>query len=462
MVFSRRRFLSGAGAAAIGASAFTGFRSDFRTGIDNGSMQLLKRDPEAPAVADFDRLPLSWYKVTVKRLAERLAERNVDAVLLQNRWNIIYYTGLFHSTTERMFSTLIPLDTDAIFWFHPGLDRDLVKSWWSTDSEYYFDWLHADGGYPDLGKVQQGGTIDLWEWTLKGVKKRGYGEGTIGIDRELTPSAMKKLKEVLPNAKVVNIAPDCTAMRMVKTPEEIALCQRAMDYFSKIHAFARDYILEKGTGIYDYDVSHAAEEYGKHLIMKDIENDGRPHNAVGITVRIGCRSGVATAYPHPNQIYYKKIERGDALQISGVVQIGGYGGECYRYFQLHPWDSHREKVWQVVTDCVNIQAEESRRGVTCSSVAYKIHQHQVKNGVAELIYHRPAHGQGMEGHQAPWLALGDYTMLEEGMTFSVEPGLYDPKNGFGYNPSDLLLVAKDRGILMSSVPYTKEWMFLKL
>lgn len=83
-------------------------------------------------------------------------------------------------------------------------------------------------------------------------------------------------------------------------------------------------------------------------------------------------------------------------------------------------------------------------------------------GVAKYIYHRPAHGEGMEGHQAPWLALGDYTVLEEGMTFSVEPGLYDPESGFGYNPSDNLLVTEKKGVLMSSVPYSKEWMFLKL
>ena len=68
----------------------------------------------------------------------------------------------------------------------------------------------------------------------------------------------------------------------------------------------------------------------------------------------------------------------------------------------------------------------------------------------------------MEGHQPPYIALGDQTVLEEGMTFSVEPGLFDPENYFGYNPSDCLLVTKKKGILMSSVPYSKEWMFLKL
>jgi len=97
-------------------------------------------------------------------------------------------------------------------------------------------------------------------------------------------------------------------------------------------------------------------------------------------------------------------------------------------------------------------------------VAYKVHKFQVEQGkdIQRLLYQRVAHGQGMEGHQPPFIALGDETVLEEGMTFSVEPGLFDPVNGFGYNPSDCLLVTKKKGVLMGSVPYSKEWMFLKL
>ena len=48
------------------------------------------------------------------------------------------------------------------------------------------------------------------------------------------------------------------------------------------------------------------------------------------------------------------------------------------------------------------------------------------------------------------------------MTFSVEPGLFDPERGFGINPSDLLLVTAKGGLLMSSVPYSREWSFLTL
>jgi Xaa-Pro dipeptidase len=53
-------------------------------------------------------------------------------------------------------------------------------------------------------------------------------------------------------------------------------------------------------------------------------------------------------------------------------------------------------------------------------------------------------------------------VIEENMTFSVEPGLYDEKNGIGVNPSDNLLVTKKGAILMSRVPISKEWSFLAL
>ncbi len=461
MSLSRRDFLKTASAGAVSAGMFGAGCTNYSS-VSGDSEKLLKPDPDHPVPADFDRLPLDWYKNTVARLKERARDKGIKAILLTDRWNIIYFTGLFHSTTERPFTVLLPVDDDAIFWYAPGLDRDLITSWWATDLDYYFDYLHARGAFPNKGIVKTGSKVELTEWTMEGLKKRGFSRSTIGLDFEPTPSKMKTMKKVLPGAKFITINDECLKMRIVKTPEEIALIQRSYNYFSKIHAYARNYILTRGTDATDFEIAHAARKYGVELIMKDIEHDGKPHNAVGISVGISCRTGIATAYPHPNQFYYKKVEKGDALQISGGVRIGGHGGELYRYYQIRPSTSHRDKLWDVVTECVHIQEAESKAGVTCASVAEKIHKFQVEQGMQDYIYHRPAHGEGMEGHQAPWLALGDETILEEGMTFSVEPGLYDPENGCGYNPSDGLLVTKKKGVLQGSVPYTREWMYLDL
>ncbi len=466
MRFSRRNFLNnmGWGVAALGLGTKTSHASS--AAVKGASEKLLVKDPDhpQPAPVGTDRLPLAWYKNTVKRLKDKVAAKGVEVIVIEDNWNMTYFTGNFMTKTERPCFAVFPVKEDAIFWYSPGLDNELVKSWWCTAIDYYYDFPHALGGYPDQGKVVKANTVDLFEWMLEGLKKRGFGERTIGFDSEFPPSRMKKVEKILPKAKIVDISPFCIGMRSVKTPEEIALIQRAMNYFSRIHAFGRDYILEKGTDATDYEIAQAVETYGTNLILQDIKRDGRPHNAVGIKVNISCRTGRGTAYPHPNQFHHNKVKRGDSLQIAGVVTVGGYGGELYRYYQLAPWNAYREKVWDIVTETVHMQERESKAGVACCDVAYKVHDYQVKQGkdIQKLLYQRVGHGEGMEGHQPPYIALGDQTLLEEGMTFSVEPGLFDPTNDFGYNPSDCLLVTKKKGVLMSSVPYSKEWMFLKL
>ena len=466
MDFSRRSFLKCLGMGVAGAGLGLNTCSSSRPFPQGHSEKLLIKDPDhpIPAPKGTDRLPLSWYKETAKRLREKAGERGVDAVVLADSWNLTYFSGCFLTKTERPCWCVLPVDSDAIYWWSPGLDNELVKSWWCTEMNYYYDYHHAEGGFPDQGKVVKGNRVNLFKWLLEGLKEKGFAEKTIGFDSEFTASEMKEFKEVLPKATVADISDICIRMRMVKTPEEVALIQRAMDYFSQIHAFGRDYILERGTNATDFEIREACEEFGTNLIMTDIGRDGRPHNAVGIRVGIGCRTGRGTAYPHPNQFHHNKVQKGDSLQISGVVLIGGYGGELYRYYQIAPWDEYREKVWDVVTEAVRIQERESKAGVTCAEVAYKVHKFQVEQGedIQKLLYQRVAHGQGMEGHQPPYIALGDETVLEKGMTFSVEPGLFDPANDFGYNPSDCLLVTEKKGLLMGSVPYSKEWMFLKL
>jgi Xaa-Pro aminopeptidase len=252
-------------------------------------------------------------------------------------------------------------------------------------------------------------------------------------------------------------------MRVIKTPEEVALTQRAIDYADQMLEFCRRYVLERGTDASDFDVRHAAEAFGADLVMKDLRRDGRPHTAVGVSFSVGCRTGVGTAYPHPNQFFHTRIKRGDALQFSGImVRLGGYGGEGYRACHVLPMTDTQRRVWDVHTEMTLAQQEFSKAGVACRDVASKVHDIARRAGLERLVYHRPAHGAGMEGHQQPYIALGDATMLAEGMMFSNEPGLYDPAGGYGYNHSNNLVITRDRGVQMNKTPLTSEWCFLAI
>src|SRR4030042_5637116 len=220
-------------------------------------------------------------------------------------------------STERPCWAVLPVDSDAIFWWAPCLDIDLVRSWWYTEVDYYFDYPHAEGGFPDQGKVAKGNTVDLFQWFMEGLKKKGFGDKAIGFDSEFLPSKMKKVQNTLPQAKVVDISSVCLGMRQIKTPEELSFQQRVCDYFSKVHAFARDYLLQRGTDITDYELGRASDEYAIDLIMKDIKIDGRPHIGVGIDISLGpnVATGLSTAYAHPNQFHYSKIKKGEDVAI---------------------------------------------------------------------------------------------------------------------------------------------------
>jgi len=470
-MYSRRDFMvttgaAGATLAGAGAAAAQGEsgRPAFMPSTAGESEKLFIDYDDDLATASFDRLPLEHSKGRTRVLQDYLRDNGYSGILLTDRWNLIYFTGLWHSTTERLFHAFISTDRDHPIWFYPGLDRDLVASWWSheDDMEMYHDWHHAEGGFPHLGEVKQGPAVDLFKWVMEGLKKRGFADKKLAIDSELPPSKQKKVVDVL-GAPMADESGFCMNRRMRKTRQELELTRKAYTYFDKIHAYARDLILEHGTDLTDYDVANAAMHYGTDLIMNDIERDGRPHTAVGIRVGIGVRSGVGTGYPHPNQFHHNPIKKGDALQVAGGVRIGGYGGELYRAYLIEPYSDLMKDVWTVSRDGCLMQKEESRAGETCASVAYKIHKMQVERGMQEYIYHRPAHGEGVEGHQPPYLALGDQTVLDPGMCFSVEPGLYAPEEGFGCNWSDMFTVREQGPALqMSRLPWSEDWCLIKL
>jgi Xaa-Pro aminopeptidase len=422
------------------------------------------RDPDTGLQDLPDRLPVAWYRNTIARFQQALQRANLDGMLIKDQWNILYLSGYFHSQTERPEALWVPA-TGAPALFVPGLDRDLVASWWIKDAEYYFDYPHAESDNdPRAGSVTgPRGTVDLWTWMLKGLDRRGFGNKTIGLDWDAPESTLKKFRETLRRATFRAAGDIPLGMRVIKTPEEIALTQRAIDYADRILEFCRGYVLERGTDATDFAVRHAAVAYGAELVLNDIRRDGRPHTAVGVSINVGCRTGVGTAYPHPNQFFHSRIQRGDAIQFSGImVRLGGYGGEGYRACHIAPMTDAQRKMWEVHTEMTLAQQEYSKAGVECRTVASRVHEIARRAGLERFIYHRPAHGAGMEGHQKPYIALGDATVLAEGMMFSNEPGLYDPEGGYGYNHSNNLVITKERGVQMNRTPLTREWCWLTL
>lgn len=417
-------------------------------------------DPPPVRPAEGVRLPLSWNQARAALLKHRVAELGADGVLLSDPQNIVYFTGLWAISTERPLHALFTVDGDAPYWLFPHIDVDLVQTWWSGGGEEYFDFPHVDGQFPNAGRAQDGPAVDLWAWALRAVARRSR---RVVVDRELTAAQRATARRVLGYEPEV-IASVCLGMRMRKTPEELALISRSYRLFDEVHVLARDLILAEGARLTDFDLRQALIEFATKRVVPDLGLDGTPHTGVGVAIDLHwVRAGVSLGYPHAPQFRYSPITADRGLQVSGVIQLGGYGGECYRPYLFQQRTPHMERIWRGARDACLVEQDALRAGATCGEVAERILRSQIDAGLQAHIYHRPGHGQGPERHQAPWLSLGDDTVLEPGMCFSVEPGLYDPAIGFSANFSDTFVVQESGPALqMSSVPWTEDWCWVEI
>ncbi len=169
------------------------------------SESLLQADPAhvEPSPVGYDRLPLEWHQDRARKLKARLENRGADAILLSNDQNMVYFTGCFRGSGERSTWTLFQTrEEDTVYWYSPGIDRDLIESWWSTENEYYFGYPHAEGGFPNRGEVVQGPTVNLFEWMLEGLRSRGLGGGTIAVDWTLSAEQLVSVRKVIPGTRL--------------------------------------------------------------------------------------------------------------------------------------------------------------------------------------------------------------------------------------------------------------------
>jgi Xaa-Pro aminopeptidase len=83
-----------------------------------------------------------------------------------------------------------------------------------------------------------------------------------------------------------------------------------------------------------------------------------------------------------------------------------------------------------------------RPGITAEQVDQAARHVLETAGYGENFTHRTGHGIGLEGHEPPWIKRGNHTVLEQGMTFSIEPGAYFAGQ-YGIRIEDIVAVTQD-------------------
>ncbi len=368
-----------------------------------------------------------------------MAQRNLDALVLLNASNIIYSTGYFHISTERPLAALLPKSGDPAL-FIPALEADQVKLWWVKDFESYFD-------YP--------GPVNRVRWIFERVAKRGFAKSRIGIE-EAAPSRMQQIKLGAPGAEIVEAGDLVEQMRWVKDEDEVNIMRRGMFFNDFSIQAGRDFVQAHGAVTEDQILKAAADALADKMAveLKDVVGIGIDPPFGGL-VPFGKRSAFPHAVPSKD-----RLKKGDALILSYTCQVGGYAVECERSFIVGRPNDYVKRLFEAMLAAHDTGVENLKEGSIAEEVDKKSLDQIRKAGFEKFLKHRTGHGIGLQGHESPWIAEGDKTILKARMTFSCEPGVYDPDWG-GVRHSDTVVVRKDKGEVLNTYPTRLEDMIIE-
>jgi Xaa-Pro dipeptidase len=161
-------------------------------------------------------------------------------------------------------------------------------------------------------------------------------------------------------------------------------------------------------------------------------------------------SGPNGANPHvvPSE---RRLENGDLLVIDWGASYKGYFSDITRTFAIGEVEAEFKHIAAIVREANQAGRAAVRPGVTAHSVDQAARDVIVKAGYGEFFTHRTGHGLGMEAHEAPYIRSGNMQVLEPGMTFTIEPGIYLPERG-GVRIEDDILVTKDGAESLTDLP----------
>lgn len=163
-------------------------------------------------------------------------------------------------------------------------------------------------------------------------------------------------------------------------------------------------------------------------------------------------SGPNGAFPH-HQTGLRKLQHGDAVVIDTGGKKGDFSSDITRMAAIGEPPQGYEAVHDVVERAVRAALEAARPGVKCRDVDAAARGVITEAGYGKYFVHRTGHGLGIEVHEPPYLTSTSDTVLDTGMVFSIEPGIYLPGR-FGIRLEEIVILRDDGPEILSGLPRT--------
>lgn len=336
-----------------------------------------------------------------------LTDHGFDALLITPGSDLFYLTGYAALPLERLTCLVLPRD-GAPTLVVPTLERPAADK-------------ALDDGL-GITVVDLGETADT---TAEIRSLLGGAPGVVAVDDHMWASRVLWLQGDV-GARRVGLAGDVLApLREIKDDyelEQLSLAGRAID---RVHARVPEMLTPGRT---EADVSAA--------ISAAIVDAGHARTDFAIVA-----SGPNGASPH-HEPGSRVLTAGDSV----VVDIGGtlptgYASDCTRTYVVGEADPELQRMYDVLFRAQAAARAHARPGVTCASVDAAARDVITEAGYGEYFTHRTGHGIGLETHEDPYIVDGNDRVIEPGMAFSIEPGIYIPGK-FGARIEDIMITVE--------------------
>jgi Xaa-Pro aminopeptidase len=391
----------------------------------------------APAmVAPIERLAITReeYEGRIAETRRAMARDGLDALILFNSNRIVYLSGFTHASTERPMALIVPADGDLGVLI-PALEQEHVRK--AAGVGHFAVYPEYPAGPSGQHPMQHLAAL------LKELKLAGRGK-KIGVDSDgygdVNGYRGPTVTEVAGGAAVVPAADVIDTARQVKSAHELQLIRESARWGNLAHRILQK---EMAVGRSEIEVSLRATLAATTTMLDTL---GPTYTGGGRGVRNSPASamfiaGTNTAMPHGMR-REGGLRPGDVIITGAGALVGGYHSELERTMIVGEPSAEFRKYFEAMTHIQEVAFAALRPGRTCADAERDISGAIAALGHAELQRHHTGHGIGLEGHEQPFIDMGDETELRPGMVLSVEPGLYVP--GFaGFRHSDTVVITQN-------------------
>ena len=335
----------------------------------------------------------------LEKVRERMMSLQLDAFLTLNYENIRYLTGFSGSTS----AILITKNGDFFL----------------TDFRYRTQAEEEVKGFEIIEyKRQKNGIID--HINSLGAKRVGFE--SLHISYSFFDNLKKGLNDVelIP---CINIVED---IRAIKDPSEIKYIKKAVQIIERVF-FKISNIVKVGLKEKKIDA-----EIGYQL--KKAGSEGEAFDVI-------VASGERSALPH-GIAGDKVISDGDLIMLDFGAKYMGYNSDITRTFVVGEPESRQEDIFRLVSLAQTRAIESIRPGILAKEIDAKARDIISEAGYGENFGHGTGHGVGLAIHEFPKITWQEDVVIEEGMVFTIEPGIYIPGWG-GVRIEDMIMVTSD-------------------